>query len=168
MISRKLSQISTKFPFHFRHKVIDFAKIDSYLQKTLKSTFKGVVFNYCITILYSNSLNHKNFTYNILNEALITNEIVFYFTRNFYLVYEINEKVSHLKSGGFINYLMSKYLSKDFTKKNVLIESLSMKQLHGIFQILMYGLLLALVVFFMEMTWKLFKKFFNRCMGLRR
>jgi hypothetical protein len=108
-------------------------------------------------------LNHNNFTYNILNEALITNEIVFYFTKNFYLVDEINEKVSNLKSGGFIKFLMLKYLTNlSPSKKIASISSLSMSQLYGVFEILFYGLIIATFVFFVEFTFEIIKKMFKK------
>lgn len=134
----------------FRHEVISFDSVESKQQKALDSKFTGAVFNYYLSILYLNFLNQNNFSYQILNEPLITNEIVFYFTKNFYLIDEINDKVSHLKSGGFIKYLMSQNTKKHSVKNEVVIQSLGMRHLHGIFEILFYGLLITAVTFVAE------------------
>lgn len=142
------------FLFHFRHKVIDFAKLDDLQQRTLSPSFKGAVFNYLTTVQYINSQNSRNFSYNILNEALLINEIVFYFTKNFFLVDEINFSLSHLKSGGFINFLRSKYLSKTFQSNYLFKSSLNLRQLGGVFKILLYGWLISCCMFFLEVVFK--------------
>ena len=144
----------------FRHAVVDFAKVEEYQQKTLKPSFKGAVFNYLSSILYINLLNRNNFTYNVLEESLITNEIVFYFSRNFYLVDEINSIISNMKSGGFIHYLRSKYLKNDFLG-NISNLSLSFEQLNGVFQILMYGLMIASFSFVIEFSIQRLQKLFR-------
>lgn len=54
---------------------------------------RGAVFTYLSTALYTNSISKQNFFYTIFNEAVVTSQIKFYFTKNFYLVDEINEKI---------------------------------------------------------------------------
>lgn len=91
-----------------------------------------------------------NLTYNILNEALITNQMVFYLTKNFYLVDEINEKISQFKANGMINFWMSKYANADQTKSGDGLTVLSFWHLSASFQLLGYGLACALIAFVLE------------------
>lgn len=68
--------------------------MDKYLLETLDKKFPGAVCHYYSIVSHINSLNSRNFTLRILDEALLTNPIVFYFAKNFYLVDAINEKIS--------------------------------------------------------------------------
>lgn len=118
--------------------------------KTLDSSFDGAVFYYKSIVLYTNSINHRNFTLQILNEALVTNLIVFYLSKNFYLVDEIDDKISQFKASGFIQLWSSKYF-KEGPNSNRDPTSLSMEQLQGTFKVLSFGLLLSFVSFVFEL-----------------
>lgn len=136
---------------NYRHKLIDYLTLDEYFDKTLDSNFKGAVFAYSSTVLYRNFIRPKNLTCNILNEALITNQIVFYLTKNFYLVDEINEKISQFKANGMINFWMSKYTHADQTKSGDGLTALSFWHLSASFQLLAYCLAGASIVFIVEL-----------------
>lgn len=133
-----------------------------YLLKTLDPAFKGAVPTYLAAILYTNSLNKHNFSFNILNEPLLTNQIVFYFTKDFYLVDVINEKMSQFKSNGMLNFLMFKYVDAGFKNPKNPPSSLNLKHVEGAFTLFGYGLLAASASFIFELKTKLIQsKIFN-------
>lgn len=120
--------------------------------KTLEPSCKNVVFSNYRQILYANSIYMKNFTFTILDEALVMNQIVFYFEKNFYLVERFNEIFSRLRASGLITYWMSKYQSKGKSVKKTFQTSLKVKNLVGIFEMLMFGLTLSFVFFLLELS----------------
>jgi hypothetical protein len=69
---------------------------------------------------------------------------VFYFTKNFYLVDEINEKISQFHSSGLIDFWISNYLIVDHKSNNEFPSVLTMKKFEGIFAILSFGWFLAI------------------------
>lgn len=146
---------------HFRREVIPLADVDAYVFKTLDSSFKGVVFNYYSIVSYKNFINRENFTLNILNEAFLTNQIVFYFSKNFYLVEKFNSKISQFKSIGLINFWMSQYTSSHELKSKTMKyvqTSLRIIHLEGVFLLLIYGLSFATIVFVIEIILQIFIK----------
>jgi hypothetical protein len=148
--------LSTVNDFSFRHKVITTLDLFGIELKTLDPTFKGVIFDYLSIALYNNFLNRKNFTFKICKEPLLTNHIVFYFTQNFYLVDEINELIGRMKNAGLDNHVISKYVDMQLMSLQDVQKdptALTMKNLSGVFQLLIYGQLLALVSFIVEVCY---------------
>lgn len=125
--------------------------VDDYLLKTLDPSFKGAVLRYGSIISYMNQVNKHNFTLKVLNEAFVTNQFVFYFTKNFYLVDEINQKIGQFHSSGLIKFWMSKYSDDEEKNKKEMPSILNMKRLEGIFEIFLFGLLFATSVFVFEL-----------------
>lgn len=126
--------------------------VDSYCRKTLDPEFKGVVFQYVTTALYSNQMNHNSFTYKICKESLMTNHLVIYFRKGFYLVDEINERIMNFQAGGITNYFIGKYADEKFkvTDTEEGPSELTVEQMIGIFQLWSFGLAFCLIVFFAE------------------
>lgn len=154
--------LPNKFSLLCRQEVFENSLSNDYLRKTLDSTFKGAVFSYHSIVSYKNVLNRKNFTYNILDEAFITNQIVFYFTKNFFLIDEINEKIIQFQENGLINYWMAKYIDQGDATASVLrriSSALTFKHLNGTFKLLIYGLMLSLIAFVAELTAALIESF---------
>jgi hypothetical protein len=140
---------------YFRHKIISTVEIDQFVLETLDPAYKGVVFTYQSIALYMNFLNRKNFTVRICKEPLLTNHIVFYFTKNFYLVDEINELTERFKDAGLIEHVLSKYIDTqlmDLQEPKTSATALTMKNLSGIFQLLIYGLGVAVICFVAELV----------------
>jgi hypothetical protein len=125
----------------------------------LDSSFKGAVFTYATFVLHSNSKNQSNFK--ILTETFITYEMVFYSTKNFYLVEKFNEKIRELKASGIIEFIMSKYLKKGREQEADLRSCLKLDQLNGVFKMYFYCLLISSFVFLLEIVPKLKKSFYG-------
>lgn len=136
--------------------------MEYYLNKTLDPSFTGAVFSYLSTTSYTNSINKQNFTLTILNEAVVTSQIVFYFTKNFYLLDEFDQKISQFKANGLIYFWISKHFNSDKMNSNRFKsrqQSLNLQELQGIFVLHFYGLLIAFLVFCLEKIQKQFKRF---------
>lgn len=104
-------------------------------------------------IKFLNQINKNNFTFKILNEAFITNQFVFYFSKNFYLVGEINEKISQLKASGFIKVWIKKYFIDD-KKVKEMPSSVKFSEVFGTFELLVFGWIGAVCVFLLELVFK--------------
>lgn len=137
----------------FRRKIIDLDKVDDYSRKTLDPEFKGVVFQYITNALYINQQNFKTFTYKICKEPLMTNHLIFYFRKYFYLLDEINKRISQFKSGGIINFYISKYADDKFKKNEMQNDGpsqLTVNHFIGIIQLWIFGLIVSSVWFIFE------------------
>lgn len=116
---------------------------------------------YFSAVSYKNLINRQNYSLNILSEAFITNQIVFYFSKNFYLVDDINDLTCLLKASGLFNFWMSKYMSKDQKSMKKIASSLKLIHLKGVFELLIYGLSFAFVVFIAEISFFLLRNCLN-------
>lgn len=136
--------------------------MEYFLHKTTDPTFRGAVFTYLSTALYTNSISKQNFSCTILNEAVVTSQIVFYFTKNFYLVDEINEKISQFKANGLMEYWISRsFSSSDSTFGKFSPTSLNLKNVQGIFILYAYGSMIATIVFVCELAGKIVGNIFR-------
>jgi hypothetical protein len=155
------------FFLNFRSKLIKLTEMENIQMETLDPTFKGSVFTYLSIVLYSNAMNRNNFTLQICKETLLTNQIVFYFTKNFYLVHKFNELISSFKSAGIVDYFISKYIDVTLTPLKSTTQhptKLTLENLKGIFQLLIYGLSISLGCFVIEiLIWNLkkWRKYFR-------
>jgi hypothetical protein len=123
------------------------------IPKTLDASFRGAVFRYKSVVSYMNKLNQHNSTLKILDESLVTNQFVFYFSKHFYLVDEINDKIRSFHSAGLINCWMKKYSAAN-TKQAEGLSSLKLEQLSGIFEILLVGWIFSVILFVSEILYK--------------
>jgi hypothetical protein len=106
-------------------------------------------------VLYQNERNHKNFTYNVCNEVIMTIPTVFYLRKNSYLTEVINEKIDQLKSAGLIDYFISKYLDPKYLRVKRIEQGprkLNVRELLVAFKLLVIGLLSSLVGFVYEIV----------------
>lgn len=135
-----------------------YSETEKYVIKTLDPMFKSAVCSYFSIVAYINAVNRHNFTAKILDEALVTNRIVFYFSKNFYLVDDFNKRLSQFKANGLIDLWMSKYISAEKSRPQDIPSSMNLRHLQGIFEILIYGLTVSLFAFLLELFSKIFLK----------
>jgi hypothetical protein len=136
-----------------RRKIIKISEVEKYAMMTLNEEFRGVVFQYVTVALYTNQKNFREFTLKICKEPLMTNHLIFYFQKDFYLVDEVNEKIGLIRASGLNEYFVSRYADKSFrnvkTKTSISLQ-LKMQHFNGIFQLWIFGLTLSLLVFLFE------------------
>lgn len=158
-IYETLAQRVKDFKFYEHSIVFPNIEIDKYRRKALEPSSKAAVFNYLDQILYSNELNYKNFTYHICKERFTTNQFVFYFRKNHYMVEGINSLLVMLLKAGvpqFINsqYANTKFLKQDSSNGQV---KLSLQHFKGAFELLLIMNTLAVAVFVLELMLSLKK-----------
>jgi hypothetical protein len=137
--------------FYENRVIIKLSELESYRDKTLDSSFKGVVFNYLTQVLYENQINYRNFTYRICKEKFLINRMVFYFKKDFYLVDDFNRKIRVLNENGLINFWKSKYI--DEPHRLILSDGptpLKIDHLIGCFEVWTGGIFLCFFVFLIE------------------
>jgi len=117
------------------------------------------VFQYKRTILSYNYAN--NYTLRICEETLFADPHAYYFTKNFYLVNEINELISNLHSAGLIERVVLAYdraISVNTFEKQATPSALTYDNMEGFFDLFYYGLSFAFVSFIMETIFGFFKR----------
>ncbi|KAL7029695.1 hypothetical protein ACKWTF_006325 [Chironomus riparius] len=136
-----------------RRKIIKDSEAENYFKMTLNPNFKGAVTSSLDEVLYLNKINHKSFIYRVLPEYLYSFNYVIYFQKNSPYLYAFNSKMSLYKSGGLIDYWISKYLSKMYLNiqaTNVGPKKLNLVQLQGGFQVWLIGCGISSFMFLLE------------------
>lgn len=138
--------------FYKNRVIIKLEQIEEYRDKTLDPSFNGVVLNYLTQVLYLNKINRNNFTYTICKQRFINNRMVFYLPKDFFLIDEINLKITALMENGLMNYWRLKYL--DFSINQVVAVDgpslLSLYELSGSFIIYLVGVVVCICAFILE------------------
>lgn len=83
----------------------------------------------------------------------MTNHLVIYFRKSFYLVDEINDKIRLFKSSGIINFFISKYADEKYKKIQTGDDGpskLTVNHFIGIIQLWLFGLVISFVSFVVE------------------
>lgn len=140
-------------PFILAQKLSSPKDYANLIPKTLDPLYKGGVIVPLMEVIYSNQMNHKNFTLKVLKEYLLDIPIVYLFPKNFYLMDEINEKMGVLKAAGLVSLWMDRYLDKRYV--NVEDSSgepkvLSVQDLKGGFEMYFLGVFTSIIVFVLE------------------
>jgi hypothetical protein len=129
-----------------------------YQEKTFDPYFKGSVITTLDEVIYYNTLNIRNKTFQICKEHITTAQIVIVFQRNSYLTKAFNEKLQLLKANGVLNFWISRHMDTKFTKieeeKVKTPKKLTIKKLLGSFQVWIGGLCIAGLMFVVEVLLK--------------
>lgn len=121
--------------------------------RTLSSNFHGVFFDYLTKTRYLNEQNYGKFRFRICKEHIMSSFIVAYMKKNHFLVMKIDEKIGVFKSSGLLTYWIDKYTARRFKlleSANAIPSQLTIINLEGAFEILMYGLMISLVSLIIE------------------
>lgn len=105
---------------------------------------------------YYNRNNFESLPLNICRDIFLMIPEVIYTRKHFYLLDEINQKISHLKSSGLIELWHLQSLEKIITRKIKLTgpKVLTFKDLKGCFQIVLFSSFLGLIAFVIEILMK--------------
>jgi hypothetical protein len=155
-----LASRAKDYKFYEMRKVYPNEEIDVYRKKTLDPKFRGVVFSYLNLVLYLNEQNYKNYSYRICKESFLTNNFVFYFVKNHYLVAEVNDLLELMLMNGMIEHITKQYTSSTFYqagKDNKQPNKLQLEHFIGAFRMLFMFSVISFAVFILEMTTKIKK-----------
>lgn len=155
-----LASRAKNYKFYEMRKVYPNDDIETYRQKTLDPSFRGVVFSYLDQILYLNEKNSKNFSYHICKELFLMNNFVFYFRKNHYLVEEINDRIDRMLMSGVIEHITKNYTNSIFLKhsgESKLPKQLKIEHFVGAFRLLLMFIAISTATFILEMMTKIQK-----------
>lgn len=123
------------------------------MKKLRSSSFKGVIILSSNELLFMNQNRAFNFTYKACKENFVTVSIVMYFRKHFFLANVINDVISNLESGGFINYWHSSFIDKKFSQSEKIQnapQQLTVAHMLGCFQLWAGGCTFAYLCFIVE------------------
>ncbi|KAG5681324.1 hypothetical protein PVAND_010771 [Polypedilum vanderplanki] len=98
----------------------------------------------------ANTDPERDFKLKICKEPLMTMNLVIYFRKSFYLIDEINKKITVLISSGIIDYWLRRSLDDFREVKNNHPRKLNIDDLTGPFNLLIIGHLTSLIIFLIE------------------
>lgn len=111
-------------------------------------------------LLHFNKINHKKFHFRVLSEFLFTSQSCWAFPKNSWLVETFDEIIGKMAENGLIDYLLGKYMDTQFLNIKEAKHGprkLNVSQLLGGFEVLVFGLFFAAVLFSLELFSKTYK-----------
>lgn len=123
--------------------------------RTLDSNFKGAVFAYLGQALLWNQQSAQNYTLNICKERFMLNQRVFYFSKDSYLIEEMNHHLSALFSNGIVNRLISNYANVAFMspqKIDLGPKPINLENMSGLFYVWIALLFFSILMFVTEIV----------------
>lgn len=139
--------------FYFRVSTVEHIDRAIYKEKIHNDPSFKVAFaeEYTISV-YDNQMSPKDQRNKICKEIFLTIPIVVYTRRDFFLLSAMNKKIEDFKTAGLINFWISEDLNMEIMKKidPTYPRVLTLAQLIGGFQLLLFGCLISFVVFIVE------------------
>lgn len=120
---------------------------------TLNSQSRKAIVTSNDEVIHLNKRNQRNFTFNVLNEIIMTVPVVFYMQKDSYLTDIIDEKIFDLKQSGLIDYWISKYLDNKYLRVRKAEKgptNLNIREISGAFQLWSFGVLCSCVACVIE------------------
>lgn len=133
-----------------------------YREKTLKKGSKVAMFDYRQRVRYLNKLNYKKFTYKIINENFMLNQIIFCTRKDFPMIENFNEIISRMHSSGLIRKWITDKVDYEKVKPDNLPKKLNISHLEGTFKILIYGWIVGFSCFCIEWLIKIIQYFVTK------
>jgi hypothetical protein len=99
---------------------------------------------------YLNQYRPIDQRFTICKEILLTLPVVIYTKKDFFLIDELDRKLSDLMAAGLVDHWRHKVLKKHKNEREKRPKVLTMKKLAGCFHILLCGLAISFVAFIFE------------------
>lgn len=143
----------------------DTIDIYKFAERTLDTSFKGGM-----VMTLENDFKYKNDTqrFRLLDEIVVHVPIVMYFQKNSFLAEPFNDKLRALTGGGFIKYwndLESENLRREEERHEP--KKLTVKNLLGAFQFVLWGWLISTLAFLLEISKYLRDRWICRCLSIQ-
>lgn len=126
----------------------------SFLDRSFGSSNQIAFASSMTDIIYSNMKHKNSFVHKVCKQNIYTVNIVIYFPKNFYLVEEINRKISSLLSAGIVSHLIEKYVDMRFWEGKTESkgrQKLSLKHLEGAFVLWIIFCSISFTFFLLEL-----------------
>ena len=114
--------------------------------------FKGTLAEAATLTLYENTKINKNSPKIICKEHYMTNSLVFYTLKKFFLLDELNKRIEMMKTGGLIDFWYFKYVGRNSKENLNPPKVLTLDNFKGSFGILLLGCVISCVVFIIELV----------------
>lgn len=128
---------------------------------TNPDTVNRVAFVEIMTSIIHSNIKHKgSFVHTVAKEHLWTDFLALFYPKNFYLIETIDKKLNAFLSSGIINYFVDRYVDMLHWHIKVLDtgpQTLTLEHLRGAFNLWLAILLIAAIVFFIEISLQAFK-----------
>lgn len=126
-------------------------EVDDIIQKILDPRFKGAYLASRDSALHYNFENRKNFTIKICEEILYNRQFGIYFQKPTFLKQVFDEKLHQFMQYGLIEWWVDSYTEKPFENtQSKHPKQIKLNELSGLYKILLFGLLLSVLVFCLE------------------
>lgn len=136
---------------YLRSNIFDYDYQKLYRSKTLQENFKGVVFDYRMEILVWNDRQKDDAKLSICKESFLPVRGVFFTRKDFYALHDFNKKIDFLKNSGWTQHIIDQKLRlKKIKPSKPGPTALKFHDLQGVFEIVFYCSLVAIVVFLLE------------------
>jgi hypothetical protein len=113
--------------------------------------FRGALIVVLSKIRYSNQQNINEYQQRVCKERVLGVSMVIYTQKNFYLLNELNLKISTFVSAGLYDHWMSRAYNDNLDNIEITESKiLTVKKLDACFMTLFFGLTLSTVVFLLE------------------
>lgn len=122
-------------------------------QATLNPSSKVIVTSSLEQVLYVNKMNYKEYALTVCREYLFTYLYGIYFRKNSYLVHSFNHNIASFKTSGLIDFWASDFISMKYLNLRITEDGprqLNIEQLLGGFEVLFIGMILGIILFFLE------------------
>lgn len=135
-------------------------RLDITIRLRRDENFKAAQLASLIDIQLYNILFNNEATY--CKDVIVTIPIVMYTKKDFYLLNAINRKIQQIIEAGLVEFWFLERVNSSYymKKEESSPEILNMDELSGGFAILYLGLIFSSIAFFIEIGFKLGKKFF--------
>ena len=141
-----------------RSVLVNFEDFNRLTFETLNSDFKGALLSTEDHLAWRNIEASPDHYFRHAPEIIFTNNIVVYLAKHSCLTKQFNRVINNLLNGGLFKYWASKFIDKAFLKHKTVTNAvpLTMNQLNGCFEILVFGLLVSILAFSAEKAFKVF------------
>lgn len=106
-----------------------------------------------ISVIHSNMKNKNKFVHRVCKENIWSNSLVVYFAKDFYLIEEIDNKISLFQSSGILSHFINRYVDRRYWNARSIdkgLQRLSFQHLEGAFKLWIILLFISSIIFVAE------------------
>lgn len=121
-----------------------------FLDKPLKHSRKATYMVTLMDVMWANQRHLKKFVHKTCKEVMMTNSIVLYYPKNFYLSDAIDKKLSIFISSGIKGHWLNKFMNKPSSVYKRGPKQFTVQRLAGFFNVFLIACALSFAIFLLE------------------
>jgi hypothetical protein len=145
----------------FKKKIVVRDEKELPFAKEVNENLKAAFMTPQTNVINRNQMAQGKFYLRVCAEQISVINIAMFFTRNFYLKTAIDEKLRQFDAAGLLSYWISKHAEKKYLSMNEGVtgpKKLNLEHLFGVFNIMLIGHAVALIIFIFELAVFKFKQ----------